>query len=357
MPMPNGSPTVPLPETLPASWYWDEDVYQAERHRIFWRHWALVARAEQLVQPGQWVADDIAGWPIFVVRGPDGALRGFHNVCRHRAGPLVQGSEGRCRLLRCPYHGWVYGFDGLLRKAPGIPAGAGLDPRETTLFGVRVDVWNSLVFACLAPNGPSLVDWLGAIPGIAEAFPAVADMDFIGAVNREGDANWKGYSDNSCEGYHVAQVHKGLSAAVSRDRMTVRPYERGQFVGFDVHYQGAAEDRTPRGRAFWIYKFPCLLLHFSGRALNVERVRPLGPRRLGLQRWFWSAAAAEDAAEAMQRSKAVMDEDLAICEAVQRNLAAGIYRTGRLAPESEAGTVYFQTLVREALTDAGAGLP
>jgi choline monooxygenase len=192
-----------LPETLPAAWYWDDGIYQRERDRIFRREWALVGREAQLAEAGDWVAHEVAGWPIFVVRGADGTVRGFHNVCRRRAGPLVHGAEGRCRTLPCRYHGWTYDLDGALKRAPGTMVQAGAASAETALFGVRVETWNGLVFARLAPDGEDLARWLGDIPAIAAGLPAVADMTFAGAAVRDGDANWKCYGDNSCEGYHV----------------------------------------------------------------------------------------------------------------------------------------------------------
>ena len=107
-------------------------------------------------KPGDYIADDIAGWPVFVIRAKDGTLRGFHNVCRHRAGPLVGEGAGHCNALRCKYHGWLYDTDGALRKAPGLELGKDIEAAEFGLHPVRVGVWNGLVFACLEPDAPDL---------------------------------------------------------------------------------------------------------------------------------------------------------------------------------------------------------
>jgi choline monooxygenase len=127
-------------------------------------------------------------------------------------------------------------------------------------------------------------------------------------------------------------------------------------VGFDVRFRDAPAAPGYRGRAFWIYKFPCLLLHFSAHGFNVERVMPLGPQRIRLRRWSWATDERPggqwpDAEVTMRTSRNVMEEDLANCEAVQRNLRAGIYLNGRLVPSKEPGTAHFQQLVRAALTD------
>jgi choline monooxygenase len=347
-----------VPETLPARWYHDPEVFQQERKAIFRRHWWAIAREAQVEKAGAYVSGEIAGWPVFVVRGRDGALAGFHNVCRHRAGPLVGEGAGTCKVLCCRYHGWTYELDGGLREAPGIPLDGDFDPADFSLHPVRVETWNGLVFACIDADAPGLTAWLGDVAEIARGFPAIADMEFQGELVKEGRTNWKAYGDNSCEGYHVKLVHRALGKAVPGEQVEIRPYENGGFVGFDVSYRPTKADPSRHGRGFWIYKFPGLLLHFSDYAFNMETVIPTGPRTIRLLRWFWCAEAlARDrgtsARAAIDSAEQVMGEDLEICEVVQRNLEAGIYQTGRLSPAEEVGTIYFQKQVRDALADMG----
>lgn len=338
-------------ESLPASWYHDAQTFARERELIFARHWALVARDEQLAGPGDFVTAEVAGRPIFVIRDRDGALRAFHNVCRHRAGPVVLGAAGHCDVLRCRYHGWVYDLAGRLKKAPGFDLNGEDALAAFNLFALRAATWNGLVFVCLDPDAPSLAAWLGEIPQIAEAFPPLARMRFYLEDSIEGRTNWKAYGDNSAEGYHLPHVHRGLTKAVVRRELTITPHENGQFVGFDVRYRGA--DGAAARPGYWIYKFPGLLLHFSEESFNLEQVIPLDAGRIRLVRWFWFLADGsltdEQMAETVAGSSAVMREDLGICEAVQRNLEAGVYHTGRLSSRAEAGTLYIQSLVRSAL--------
>ncbi len=337
-----------LAPSLPASWYCDPAVFARERERIFARHWILVAREEQLAAPGDFVTDTIAGFPVFVARQAGGALGAYHNLCRHRASPLLTEETGRRQVLRCPYHGWTYGLDGQLRKAPGFPGREALGPSNCDLLPVRAAAWNGLVFACLDPAAPDLEAWLGEILEIAAGYPPLETLAFLGEQRFEGAADWKAYSDNSAEGYHLPHVHKDLTAALVREATEIRNYERGQFVGFSVRYK--ASPGWPESRGFWIYKFPGLLLHFSENEFNLERVIPLAPGRVALRRWFWCPPGEQEKFQVvMEESTAVMREDLAICEAVQRNLEAGVYRSGLVSEEQEPGTAYFQRLVREAL--------
>ena len=123
--------------TLPADWYLGPDQYEHERANIFASEWLWFASEAEVAAPCAYVAQEYAGWPLMVVRGDDGALRGFHNVCRHRAGPLVDDGAGRCANLVCQYHGWAYSFDGRLRSARDF--GAMLDPDDFALHSIQVD--------------------------------------------------------------------------------------------------------------------------------------------------------------------------------------------------------------------------
>jgi choline monooxygenase len=210
-----------------------------------------------------------------------------------------------------------------------------------------------MVFACLDEQAPALADWLGDIVAIAANYDPTARMNFDGTVEKRAQCNWKTYGDNSCEGYHVGMVHGAIGSSMQRESVSIDTYDNGQFVGFDVTY-GEGRDQSRAGRGFWIYKFPGLLLHFAEYAFNAETVLPLAAQRIELRRWFFcdaKAAAAHqvEPASIQPASEQVMDEDITICEAVQRNLAAGVYPGGRLSPRQEPGTVYFQQLVRDAL--------
>jgi len=335
--------------SLPASWYHDANIYQQERQRIFARNWSVLGRAEQLNHPGDFISGEIAGWPVFVVCGEDRVFRGFHNVCRHRAGPVVLEACGNRHKLRCPYHGWVYGLDGRLTHSPGFENSGSVSAESSSLVAIAVAEWNSLVFARVKPGSESLHEWLGDIVDIAQGFPAVADMSFFDTATNRGDVNWKAYSDNAAEGYHLGSIHKELFASIHPERTEIKAYSNGKFVGFNMVYK--ATPSQPQSNGFWIYKYPGLLLHFSDTGFNVEKVTPRGPRECAMQRWFWFTAAVEPAGrrQAVEFSTRVMTEDLAICLRVQQNLEAGVYETGQLSKDRESGTIFFQQCVREAL--------
>src|SRR5688572_11453593 len=141
--------------TLPARDYWDPAVYERERRSVFGRAWLALAPADQLREPGDVVALTVAGYPLVVAVEGDGELRAFHNLCRHRAGPLVEDGARSCPGgFVCQYHGWSYGLDGTLRRARDF----GCDPEPATysLLPIRVARWRSFVFGCLDEGAPPL---------------------------------------------------------------------------------------------------------------------------------------------------------------------------------------------------------
>src|SRR5256885_13866727 len=137
----------PAPETLPAHLYSDAAVYQTERREIFARTWQLLAHECRLPRAGDYLATNFAGYPIVAVRGDDGVVRASHNVCRPRAGPLVDDGMGHCAgALVCRYHAWKYALDGRLASARDFGPVDGFDPRQFSLFALKCDTWRGFVF-------------------------------------------------------------------------------------------------------------------------------------------------------------------------------------------------------------------
>ena len=131
------------PETLPASLYWTPDAWEIERREIWAKSWVLVGLASQVANPGDYVSAEIAGYPVFAIRGKDGVLRGFHNVCRHRASPLLRECAGHTDRLSCPYHRWLYDFEGRLRGAPDM----NIDKEQYGLVPVLCETWRGFMLA------------------------------------------------------------------------------------------------------------------------------------------------------------------------------------------------------------------
>src|ERR1700704_1216204 len=168
---------------LPASAYIDESVFARERDRIFARTWQLVARADELSRVGDLKPATILDEPILITRGLDGSLRGFYNVCRHRAAQVVV-AKGNRRSLQCPYHGWTYGLDGRLQVAREMEGTENFDKSDFGLVPIRVEQWGPFIFANLHDGAPPLADVLAAIP--REVSAAGYNVEKMQLVERRG---------------------------------------------------------------------------------------------------------------------------------------------------------------------------
>jgi choline monooxygenase len=232
--------------TLPASWYVDPTVAATERTAVFGREWLFVGHAQRLSAPGDYLAGEIAGWPLLVVVTDDGELRAHHNVCRHRAGPLVDPGCGRVGSLVCRYHGWAYGLDGRLRAARDfdVDPRRALDVDEVRLRPVRVEAWRGLVFVNLDLHGdaPALTEALGTLADECAPYP-MEELLLAHESEHQLQCNWKTYSDNYLEGYHIPLVHPGLNKQIDAKRYEVHVDEEHRWVRHAAPSRdGAADD-------------------------------------------------------------------------------------------------------------------
>src|SRR5271169_3828665 len=149
--------------TLPALLYFSAETFDTERARIFASTWQVVGHVRQAASPGDYFTFDLIGEPLLIVRGEDGTLRGFYNVCRHRAGNPASGCGNR-KLFRCAYHGWTYRLDGALLVTPEFGGVEDFDPRDFGLAPVRLEEWFNLIFVNLDPEARPLRESLGELP-------------------------------------------------------------------------------------------------------------------------------------------------------------------------------------------------
>src|SRR3989442_12262019 len=149
--------------TTPAPWYVDARIAELEARTVFSKTWQMVGRVEQVEKSGQFVTANVAGEPVVVVRGNDGVLRAFFNVCRHHAAAVVTEPCGQASMLQCPYHGWRYGLDGSLKGMPEFEGVQNFDRAQNGLVPVRVETWECFVFVNLDEHATPLPDFLGGL--------------------------------------------------------------------------------------------------------------------------------------------------------------------------------------------------
>lgn len=346
--------------TLAAPLYFSAETFAAEEDRIFASSWQLVGHIHQVANPGDYFTFDLLGEPLLIVRGDDGILRGFHNVCRHRAGPPASGCGNR-KLFRCGYHGWTYRLDGALLVTPEFDGVEDFDPREFGLTPVRLEEWFNLIFVDLNGEADPLPECLGELPAQAAKFN-FRSMKCSERRTYDMKCNWKTYVDNYLEGYHLPSVHPGLNRELNYNGYTVEPYARhvrqwGPIRG--AQPGDAAPRRYPQANGeltadyFWV--FPNWMLNCYPDNVSVNIVLPLEPERtLAMFEWYLPEEdlGGEAARRAAVFSDEIQREDIAICELVQKNLHSRSYSNGRYSVKQEKGVHAFHRMYRELMPGA-----
>jgi choline monooxygenase len=350
----------PLSEasTIPSEWYTDPRVLELERHTVFSRTWQIAGRVDQLRQPGQYVTCETpAGEPIVVVRGDDGVLRGFFNVCRHHAAAVVSLTEGSAKHLRCPYHGWTYGLDGSLKGTPDFTGVCNFDRASNGLAPVDIGEWEHWVFVRLTPDGPSLEQFLDGDLKNRVPSRAVAGFHWMERRVYTVDCNWKVFVDNYLDGgYHVPHLHKGLDSVLDYGGYTIENGARFCLQSSPMVADGAdARTGSVRSgdRALYLWLYPNFMINCYAEAMDTNLVIPRGADRTDVVFDFFFADVSDGARqrnlESIAVSEQIQDEDVGICASVQRGLMSRAYTAGRLSVRREAGEHLFHQLLYDDL--------
>jgi Rieske 2Fe-2S family protein len=352
---------MPLERSLARASYVDEAEFSRERDAVLFADWFCAGRAEQVAGTGDFLTIGVAGESVLVVRGQDGGLSGFYNLCRHRGSRLVSPGDGDpadaagpsgcfTGAIRCPYHGWTYGLDGSLRSAPFLPdlrrhrSALGLHP-------VDVAEWGGFLFVRLDPRGDgrdSLLAWLGEMPARVAGYPLAELRTGYRLVYRVA-ANWKVILENYNECYHCGPVHPELCDLV--------PAFRGGGAELDwdsgiEHRAGAytftvtgTTNRAPfpglseqeRNRHKGELVLPNLMLSLSADHVVAFTAWPrsAGQTTVACDFLFHPDEIAQpgfDPMDAVVFWDLVNKQDWAICELVQDGMASRRFTAGYLAP-------------------------
>lgn len=225
-----------LPE-IAVGRYTRADFYALERERFWTRQWLLAGHVDELPQPGSYKLWERAGWPVLIVRGKDGVIRAFFNVCQHRGGALLRETSGTTRMLACKFHGWTYDLEGRLAFVPGEHDFPGLDRAAKPLHALRCEIWNGFIFVNRDPHAPPLQEALGAIPDELAHF-SFEQRRVAAVIPYQLDCNWKVIVDAFQESYHLDATHT----------QTVAPLLDWRGSTIETWAQGHSVLRVPRRR-------------------------------------------------------------------------------------------------------------
>ena len=350
--------------TIPAPWYRDARIYDLELAAVFGKSWQVAGRLDQVREKGAFFTTDIASEPVVVVRGDDAQLRAFYNVCRHHAAAVVPESYGCAKQFRCPYHGWTYGIDGALKGMVEFDGVCNFDRAQNGLVPIRVDAWENFVFVNLDPLAAPLHKFLGAVPELVAPLQLTQKLQYFDRRVYTLRCNWKVYVDNYLDGgYHVPHAHKGLSSVIEYTQYTIENFERACLQSSPLSSganSATGVAATRQGRAFYLWIYPNFMINAYEGVMDTNVVVPLGVDNCAVI-FDYSFADISHAADEHNRqsiavSEKVQDEDMAICDSVQRGLGSRAYIAGRLSVRREAGEHLFHRLLHADLTTGLASI-
>ncbi len=351
--------------------YVDPVALEREQEAIFARSWQLAGHVGDVAAPGSYLTARVGAESVLVVRGDDGELRAFRNVCRHRACRLREGRGDCGKALRCPYHGWTYRTDGSLIGVPEGRGFPGLDKSALSLLPARAEIFAGLVFVTLDHDAAPLRDGLAGL----EARLAPYGIDRLTRFSESSSAqpaNWKIVADNYLEGYHIPIAHPGLMRLLDYQRYAVEVGEG--YVWFEAPMRdkpsGNRLERTYQrmlrpmpglgesDRRVWrfVYIYPNTTIDLYPDQVTTWQITPTGRARTHDTFACYRAARPSSAMRAVQRLNHrlnidVAREDADLVARVQDGMATRGWRPGPLG-EREAAVAWFADRVRRDLESA-----
>ncbi|OHW98176.1 rieske 2fe-2s family protein [Colletotrichum incanum] len=324
--------------SLPASWYRSPELHQLERRAIISRKWILVTHSLRFKQAGDFMSFVYADFPFFLIQDRDGNVNGFHNVCRHRAYPVVEKRSGKASILSCKYHGWSYGYKGNLAKAPRFDSVKGFDKNQNGLLPVHVRLDQAgFIWVNLQAGDPE-VKWEDEFGGVYQK-PRMQNFDFAGGYtydhtwDMELEANWKAVIENYNECYHCPTSHPLIAGVSDLTKYRVQP--SGGCLEHEIINKKAQDEEDEFRRSITFF-YPSTSVTITATKTRIENE-------------VYRSHNATDVEFAAINAfyKQVLEEDRQLCVGAQENLNAGVFISGELHPDKEKGPIHFQNIVRE----------
>ncbi len=347
--------------TLPGVVYYDEGVFQQEMEKLFFRHWLNVGHVSQIPNPGDFFTRDVGTEGLLFIRGSDGAVRGFYNVCRHRGTRIVTEARGeKLRSIVCPYHAWSYSTEGKLVGAPHTDALEDFDKGEFGLYPVRTEMWGGFIWATLDAKARPLKQDLAPLLKLTEHWD-VGGLRLGAKHVYDVNANWKILAENYSECYHCAPIHPGLNR--------VTPYFTGDNDSWMAHgkegsvgnvnggYQTFAGDYTSmtvsgytkrpplkgmteedRKRIYYWVVFPNMFFSMHPDYLMIHRDWPQSPTRSTVEcEWYFDPGTMAqpdfDPSDAVDMWDEINRQDWAVCERTQLGVRSRAWARGRFSDQ------------------------
>lgn len=358
--------------SLPGWIYGDPEFHALEMARILRPSWQILCHESDLAAPGDWRTLAYLGENVVAIRGSDGTIRAFHNVCRHRAMRIVDGDGGCARKLVCPYHAWTYELDGRLSGVPMRRDYPALELDANGLVPVQASVWRGFVFVRLEDDGgPSVAEMMA--PYDSEIAPyRLEAMRRIGDVRtRDRTVNWKNVGDNYSDNLHIPVAHDGLTRLFGKsyaieaagwvDRMSGYLSDRRSANPWEAFYQRHLPrvDHLPEAnQRLWLYYklWPNMAFDVYPDQIDFMQWLPTSPTSCVLREMVFALPDARREMKLVRYAnwrinRVVNVEDTWLIERVQQGMASQSYTAGPIGA-SEVCLRSFAAKVRAIIPEA-----
>ncbi len=368
----------PQQNSLPAWLYSDPEFFEAERTQLFTKTWQLVCHISDIPKPGDYHTFDLLDEKFLSLRGADGVVRSFHNVCRHRASRLADGTSGNCgHRLVCPYHAWSYNLDGTLKSIPPWQDFGHLDLSRHGLFPLEQEIWHGFVFVRLEKGLPSVAEMMA--PYEAEIAPhRLEEIEPYGRVTlRPRVVNWKNIADNYGDGLHIPVAHPGLTRLFAGtyaleakpwvDKMEGRITEKPSSNWAERFYQKLlplfGHDLPEEKQRLWSYYrlWPNVAIEIYPDLIDFMQFVPVSPTTALIREITYARPDARREVKIARYlnwriNRQVNAEDTVLISRVQSGMMSSRYTSGPLS-ESEVCLAAFANRMRAAIPESAAERP
>ncbi len=333
--------------SLAAKYYTDPEVFKLETNGLLARTWQFAGHASQLKETGDYFTFDMAGESLFCIKGRDGEIRTFYNVCQHRAHRLVSG-QGQTRVVVCPYHAWTYELTGELRAGPNIKAVEGFDKSSICLTSVRTEVFLGFIFVNLDNDAKPMDDWFPNVRTELESYiPHWDTLAPLEWVEIPENCNWKVSVENYSECYHCTLNHPTFSTGVVRpETYDIQPQgyclrhttecNSMDAMTYDINSGFDKNDQYSSWFLWPMFSFQV----YPGNLLNTYHWRAMDADHVVVWRGWYSVGGEENdivRQMAVQDRETTVAEDIGLVESVQRGLKSRGYVPGPLVVDPKCG--------------------
>ncbi len=341
------NPNSDLHYALEAKYYTSKEIFEKEKNNLLSTTWLFACHDSEIPNVGDYFTFDLCDESLFVIRGKDGHIRTFYNVCQHRAHQLVQG-KGNCRAIICPYHAWTYELEGNLRSGPNLASVQNLERRSIRLQEVKTENFKGFIFINFDNNAIAMDGWFpGVKTTLGEFVPNINLLKPMEWVEIPEKCNWKTSVENHSECYHCQINHKAFSEGVI-DPSTYDIQPQGYCLRHTTQMNDCAnmsynvDLSVPHAKEYTtFFIWPLFAFQvYPGNFLNTYHWRPEDVDHCTVWRgWFSEHGEHDEVISKMviQDRETTVAEDITLVESVGRGLKSRGYKPGPLVVDPSCG--------------------